>query len=125
MKNSVPIFLHVTGDETGKTYIGEFEVRVRLSHRDELRLDQVRRELLGTSPEHASSDAAARARVFATLRVRLVDYPDWWAASGFGLDLLDENVIVELYEQSIRVANEARQKTLDDGEEAVKVLRKE
>lgn len=120
---TVPIRIHVIGDSTGDTYIGDFGVKPFLSHRDILQRDAVRRELLGVSPEFASEEASARATAFGELRVRIVSYPPWWEACGLGLDLLDENVIIELYEECLRVENEARAKKIEEGDKALAALK--
>lgn len=125
MRTVIPFHIHLSGDETGKTYIGEFGVKPKLTHRDILQRDQIRRELLGPSADGASSDALSRAKVFAELRTRLVEYPDWWAACGFGLDLIDQNVIVTLYEKCLAIETEERNKTIAEGEAATAELRRE
>lgn len=33
----------------------------------------------------------------ATLRYRLIEFPDWWIEQGYGLDLIDDNITLELW----------------------------
>lgn len=121
---TVPFYIHVVGDDTGEVFRGEFSAKTRLSHRDELQRDRVRRELLGPDPQNAEENSIARAMAFSELRVRLTSYPDWWAASGFGLDLFDENVIAELYSECMRIEREERELMMKRGTEALDELRK-
>lgn len=123
MKVSVPFYLYIVGESTGEVFRGDFEAKTRLSHRDELYKDKLRRELLGPDPDHATKESHARAMAFSELRVRLTDYPRWWEESGFGMDLFDENVIAELYKEATRVEHEAQEEFMKKADEAQEVLK--
>jgi hypothetical protein len=97
----------VVGDTSGETFRGEFRAFKFLSHRQQLMLDQKRRELLGTNSESASARARNQAEVFAQLFVRLSDAPKWWSESGYGMDLVDDNIMVEVFNAAMKVEEEA------------------
>lgn len=102
--------INIIGDTTGENYRGVFEVRTRISHRDNLREDEIRRTLLGTNPTTATPRAANTAEVFSQLHNRIVKAPTWWTGSDGGQDLEDDNVIAAIYENMIK----ARQESLDE-----------
>lgn len=113
------------GDKTGTKWHGEFTVKTLLSHRDELRRDQIRRELLGgVSPEHASVRSLNQADVFSDLAVRIVKSPAWWNEASGGLDLSDDNVIATIYSKTIDAEKEVLNRIKKDAEQANEELRK-
>jgi hypothetical protein len=97
----------VVGETSGETFRGEFRAFKFLSHRQQLMLDQKRREILGTNPESASARARNQAEIFAQLFVRLSDAPKWWSESGYGMDLVDDNIMVEVFNGVMKVEEEA------------------
>lgn len=105
--NDAPFTLHVVGDTTDKTYTGEFRAKKRLSHRDHLRKDQVRRELLGGQAGVATERANTTAMVLSELSVRLTKWEAWWDVCGRGLDLEDDNVIGVMYDKVMEIEAEA------------------
>lgn len=113
------------GDKTGTKWHGEFTVKTLLSHRDELRRDQLRRELLGgVNPEFASIRSLNQADVFSDLAVRIIKSPSWWAESSGGLDLSDDNVVATVYSKTMDAEKEVLNRLKKDGDEASEELRK-
>jgi hypothetical protein len=96
--------VNVTGETTGEVFPGVFKVKTRLSFRDALERDKIRRALLGSDPDGASIRANSIADVFSELAVRIVDAPSWWANSANGMDLSDDNVVAEVYKQAMEAA---------------------
>lgn len=98
--------IHVVGSETGKTWAGTFKTKKFLSYRLKLRRDAIIRELLGeTNPQlSVRIDLAAK---IADCQVSLVEFPDFWKESGFGLDLEDENLLDTIQGHVTRVQREA------------------
>lgn len=96
-----------TGDSTGQTWLGDFTCLKRLSHRQELTRDRYYRELLGPNPEGASERAKSQAELFSDLKVCLKDTPAWWKESGDGLDLADDNVVREIWQETVKARVEA------------------
>lgn len=103
----VEFTIHVVGETTGEDFRGLFKAVPRLSHRDNLRRDQLRRDILGPSPETAGADALNVAAVFSKVWVHLVETPSWWKDAKNGLDLLDETPVAAVYENVARIEREA------------------
>jgi hypothetical protein len=120
--NTEQFTIDVVGDTSGKTFKGLFKTKVRLSHRDQLRMDEVRRDLLGKNPEAAGVRAQNQADVFSLIAVHIIEAPQWWGANGAGLDLEDDNVIAEVYGKIVDVKTEAQKKLKDAAEAASKDL---
>lgn len=99
--------VHIIGDTTEKAYPGDFTVKRRLSHRDQLTKDNRRRELLGGAPGMATERALSTAMILSELYVRITKAPVWWTEAGNGLDLEDDNVIGEIYDRAMKVEADA------------------
>lgn len=82
----------------GTTLRGTFKIKLRLSYRDVLRMDAIRRDLLGKNAELADLATSNIAAKFAKMWVHIVDAPAWWKDSGNGLDLEDAAPISEVYD---------------------------
>ncbi|NDC23765.1 MAG: hypothetical protein EBZ49_06505 [Proteobacteria bacterium] len=121
--DTVQFSISVTGESTGEKWTGAFKCKTRLSHRDQLRLDQVRRDLLGPNPEGASPRAQNQAEVFSFIVAHLIDAPNWWRSNDNGLDLEDDNVVAEVYAQITKAkadANEKLRKAATEAEREIK-----
>jgi hypothetical protein len=113
--NGVTFNLNVVG-ESGERWIGTFKIKTRLSHKDTLSKDGFRRDLLGGSPGEPSLQAATTAELLATIWVHLQEAPQWWKSSNNGLDLEDEEPILEIFNEIVKVtkaAAEARAKKVE------------
>lgn len=122
-ERSFPI--SVTGANTGEQYRGTFKVKIRLSHRDTLKMNGFRRDLLGGNADGNSMDAVATAQVFSKVWTHIVDAPSWWKDSGNGLDLQDEEPVMELLKCIQEFEKEAGDALKKKGEEARKELQEE
>lgn len=116
--------IDLKGDATGEAYQGNFSVKRFLSQRDRIQKDGVRRNLLGLDADQASVDAAIRAEMLSHLSVSISDSPTWWKESNAGLDLYDDNVVVELYKKTAEAQQAEMKEVSKKGEEAHKELRK-
>lgn len=116
--DTVQFSISVTGESTGEKWTGSFKMKTRLSHRDQLRLDQIRRDLLGPNPDGASPRAQNQAEVFSFIAVHLLDAPMWWKSNDNGLDLQDDNVVAEVYAQITKAKSDAIEKLKKAASEA-------
>lgn len=116
--------LNLEGDVTKEKWIGKFKCKLRLSHRDTLTKDNLRRQLLGDSPELATERAASLAFIASELSVRLMDAPPWWKASDNGLELADDNVMAEVYANCVRLEKDLYDKTHKKVDQAAEDLKK-
>jgi hypothetical protein len=123
--NDAPFTVHVVGDTTGLTWSGEFRAKKRLSHKDHLRKDQVRRELLGGQPGVPGERALTTSMILSELAVRLTKVPGWWTENGDGLEFQDDNVIGVVYDEALKVEREAAEKTKKAAEKIQEQLREE
>ena len=113
LANTEPFSIHLIGDVTGETWTGDFTTKIWLSHRELLRMDAVRRQLLGETQSAPSDRALQTADMISELTIRLVDPPPFWRDNGNGLDLLDDNVLTTVWgkvQEIVGKAVEARTK---------------
>lgn len=81
------------GEVTGKSFVGTFTAKTKTSIMETLKEDQIYRRVLGENPQDAADDIKRIAGAYAYLQIRLVDFPDWWKDSGFGLGLEDLGIL--------------------------------
>jgi hypothetical protein len=112
--------VHIIGDETGELFPGKFRAKEKLSWNDQLNIDRMRRELLGVNAAEALADVYQRATIIAELSARLTEFPDFWKNSRGGLDLVDDNVVLEVY----KAAQDIREKWLTSQKEKGEVAKK-
>lgn len=110
--------LSVIGDKTKEKWVGDFTSKVFLSGRDECVRDNFRREKLGFNPQHADVLSANLANMVSELQVRLTKAPKWWTESDSGFDLLDDNVLREVYTLVMAAEKAAFDAIKKAGEEA-------
>lgn len=116
--------IRVVGEVTGETFVGSFTVKTRLSHRDHLNRDSLRRQLLGDKPEFASERAATSAEIFSQCSTRILEAPSWWTGSDGGMTLTDDSVVIEVYQEALKCEAEALAEVQKKAEEAKKDLAK-
>lgn len=126
--NEAPFSISITGEVTGEKWVGDFVAKKRLSHRDALKKDRTKRELLGGQPGDPSERALSIAIILSELDVRLVSSPRWWKEKSNGLDLEDEEVLVEIYNKALEVETkdiEERKAKAQGAIEAMRAAQKE
>ena len=113
----------VIGETTGEEYVGKFKCRRLLTHAQQLEVDRLRREFLGSMGDQASPRAQNQAAVLASLAVRLLEVAPFWEGSNRGFDLFDDNVIKEVYEAAIKSESDLIAEIQKRAEEAKKDLK--
>lgn len=88
-------FNHI-GEITGKKYEGTFTVRCVLNAGQKRTLE-IEKSALSADLSNPTGNLSALSTVIANLRVRIINAPDWFKQSIVSLDLLDEEVLFELY----------------------------
>lgn len=101
--------VHIIGNETGDLFPGTFRAKQKLSWNDYIQIDKYRRELIGPNAAEADISVQNRCMYVAELSVRLTESPDWWKQKRGGLDIVDDNVVIEVYEKALQI----RKKWLD------------
>ncbi len=105
--NIAKFSISTVGDRTGEKRVGDFTSKVFLSQREECLRDAIRREKLGFNPQHADVLSGNIAAMVSELSVRITDGPAWWKGSDSGLDLVDTNLLREVYEKAMSFEIEA------------------
>lgn len=88
------------GDTTQMEYEGEFKVHAVLNMGQKHALE-IEKTILQADTKSPTLGLRGIANTLAELRVRIIDAPDWWKDSRGGTEILDENVIVAIYDQII------------------------
>ena len=117
--------IKVVGEVTGEEYVGTFKAKPRLSHRDTLLQDQMRRDLLGPKGAEAGQAANASALIFSKCWIHLTEAASFWKDAGNGVDLLDEAPVVAVYDQILKIEAEANEKVKKAAEKAAEDLKAE
>lgn len=99
------------GETTGEKFNWAFTAKRRLSIRDRIQKDTVRRSLVGAGMQDATPDTMIRAEMLAHLSVSITESPKEWRDSQGGLDLYDDNVIIAVYEAVNKAQSEAQRET--------------
>ena len=125
MDTTASISISTVGKKTGKPYNGVFVAKMVKSQRDEFLADAVRREILGPSPEgtYPAPKLQGDAYILGQLRVRLLQFPDWWKDSQFGLDLEDDNVAQEILAAILKRESDATASLKTEVDSALKELK--
>lgn len=114
--------VEVEGTTTKQKYNGLFKMKPLLSHREKLRRDEIKRQILGALPEGALQASERTAIIFSKIWVHLIESPAWWREAGNGLDLLDEEPVMAVIDKIVDIEMEVLGKTEKEGEEAKKEI---
>lgn len=97
-KTDITISVDVKGDTTGLRWQGEFTVvavpTLAQRHRYELERSRLMADLKNPTPS-----LQAMSEVMATVNTRILKAPDWWKQAYDGIELLDHNIAVAIYDQ--------------------------
>lgn len=98
--NNSVYLMDIEGESTGERYQGEFNFvcKLTLGQKRELELERSRLLASLSAPTIGLDNIAT---IVANLRVRISKAPDWWTKCHDGLDLLDENVAMLLFEKAM------------------------
>lgn len=118
--NSEQFTIDIVGEVSEQTWKGLFKTKIRLSHRDHLRQDEIRRDLIGPQPPGVSPGPRAgnTADLLSFIQIHLLESPQWWTMNGNGLDFEDDNVISEVYgkivDLKVKATDKAKTKADED-----------
>lgn len=111
-KNEATFEVDLQGSATLKEYKGQFSCRCVLTMGQKHSMELEKSRLLGNYA-NPTPELEGIAIIFASLRAKLVDAPEWWKQSQGGTSISDENILVELYNQVEKAEQEWRQKVKD------------
>ncbi len=123
--NEVTFSVKETGETSKEQMVGDFVTKKRLSHRDHLRKDALRRDLLGAAGGVPTERAMSTSMIISELAVRVIKGPTWWTESDNGLDLVDDNVIGAIYDAATKHIRDEETKKIKEAEKAAAELKKE
>lgn len=115
--------LDLEGETSGQKYFGKFSCLKFLPHGAQLKREQFVRELLGFDSQNASKRARDQAEIIADIRVSLTNMPDWLKEANFGLDLIDDNIILEISNNIDKVRTKALEALKNKGDKARETLK--
>lgn len=113
------------GELTKERYTGTFRVKRVLTQREEFLSDHRRRAILGPNPENSAMAMAQNAYALGQLSVRITKSPSWWNPNNEevgGLDLIDENLIAKVFEETLKAEQEWRDEIAKKAADAVKTV---
>ena len=97
-KNEAVFDFDAVGLTTGKKYDGQFTVVciLNMARKHALEIEKTR---LMADFSNPTETLFGLATILANLRVRIVNSPEWWKQSSGGFQLMDEDVLVTLYDK--------------------------
>ena len=93
------------GDLTGKKYDGNFQVKAILNFGDKHQLE-LQKTLLQADTRSPTPGLRGVAQILAELSIRIIEAPTWWQQSNGGRTILDENVVLALYDKVVEQEDE-------------------
>jgi hypothetical protein len=123
MKDKLIVSVDFVGSDTQTPYRGEFTVKTKLSWREMIKEDEIRRSVLGFNAAEAGELAARGAQFSAYLVVRVTEAPDWWKKSNNGLDSEDINLLSKVYDAVSEKIEAEYKRVADEAEKAKQDLK--
>jgi len=107
--NEKTFTINVVGDTTKQNWTGEFTTvcMPNLRQKSEAAIMEAQ---LGRDLVTLDQNTILYHRMVAQLAQRLISAPEWWASSGNGQDLLDANVVFEVFSHCAKAEQEWREK---------------
>jgi hypothetical protein len=104
-KNEATFSVDVIGEITGKRYDGAFTVRCVLNMGQKHALELEKSRLVGNS-SMPSDTLIGIAVILSGLRSKVIDGPEWWRQSAGGSNIIDDNVLLEVFEKTVNAEAE-------------------
>ncbi len=110
--------LNIKGSITGEVFKGSFGYK-RLSIGDQGKADVLKTNMNG---DLVSIDLGVNKlhEMISWLRFGLIEHPDWWRESNFGIELYDSNVVTEIYNMAMDFEKEWKRKVTQNGKSTTK-----
>jgi hypothetical protein len=121
--NEKAFSITLVGDTTKQNWTGEFTTvcmpNLRQKSEASIMEAQLNRDLATLD-----QDTILYHRMIAQLSQRLTEAPDWWLAADNGRNLLDANVIFEVFKACVKAEKEWREKVWGKDEKEEKKIKK-
>lgn len=115
--NEKKFHIDLVGETTGEHYKGDFVctcvLNIGQKHQLEVEIARLMADLKNPTPQ-----LSVMSDLLANISVRTTDAPEWWTRSVSGLDLLDENLIVGIYDALMEAETEWRSTVKSQGQAA-------
>lgn len=115
---------HSVGETTGETFTGDFTVKPILSFGARALADADKRRFLG-NPENTASiseDLLSIAIMISQIKYRIIKAPTWFNETSALEDMVDSNILTELFAKVIDVEKQYRANIVKKGEQAKQEL---
>lgn len=118
-KNERAFDVDLVGDTTGVQYKGTFTARciLNMAGRHAMELEKTR---LMADYKNPSDGLAGISITLATLRSKIVEGPAWWKDSEGGATIIDDNVLLSLYDEVNKLENAWRKDLKKNAEDTPK-----
>lgn len=118
-KREKTISIDIVGETTGEHFKDDFVVHTVLNMASRHALELEKSRLLGDSlnPTRMLSNISIS---LATVRHHIIKAPDWWTELGAGSLILDENVILDIYDKIVEAEREWRESIKKKAEDSKK-----
>ena len=90
--------IEIEGNLTKHLYTGEFRTKI-MNIKERAQKDKHCAFLDGPNSDKLSPSVLWLHLMISHLRYSLVSFPEWWSTADLGYELLDSNVVKEVYEQ--------------------------
>lgn len=118
-KNEKTISIDVVGETSQQRWQGDFIIipiaTIAMTH--ELALQQSR---LNGDLKFPSSRLSSISEILATCAVHVKEAPEWWDTNFSGINMLDKNVMVKVYDEIIAAGKEWREQVKKEAEASPK-----
>ena len=118
-KNEKTFEIDLVGKDTGVKYHGIFTVRcvLNMAMRHAMEMEKTR---LMADFANPSGGLAGIAITLATLRTKIIKGPPWWESSDGGVNVMDDNIILAIYDECNKAEVEWRESLKTSAVEAQK-----
>ena len=120
---SVDEFTVAVNGNDGEVLRGKFKIKVKLSVKDRLRIDEIRRGILGGKSSEADGEADSLARALGKIQVHIIESPQFWKDHENGLAFEDLDPVLKVLEQITKIEAtyyEAKAKEAEAAKEELK-----
>jgi len=119
-KNEKQFFFSKEGEITGHKYEGQFSVKCILSLADK-RAVEIEQSRISVDLQNPTGNLQAISKIIANLRVRVISAPDWFNQAVGSLEILDDDVIFEVYSECLNKTKEWQDELKEKAQPQLKV----
>lgn len=118
-KNERSFDIDVIGDATGVQYKGTFTAKciLNMAGRHAMELEKTR---LMSDYANPSAGLAGISITLATIRAKVIEGPAWWKDSDGGSTIIDDNVLIYIYDEIAKLESAWRKELKKAAEETPK-----